>query len=77
MKTPSEKALRSAVLRWVRAEMKWSEFAMADVGGEAYHRLFPKANLRLRKARLARAKLLALGMRLMLASKRKRNARAV
>jgi hypothetical protein len=57
--------------------MKWSEFAMADVGGEAYQRLFPKANLRLRKARLARAKLLALGMRLMLASKRKRNARAV
>lgn len=65
--TPSDAAIRAALVRWTRAKLRRMEFTLADRGSETWERLRPQAAALVAELVNAEAALLALGNAAMLA----------
>lgn len=55
-----------AVIEWTRAQLRWKEFVLADVGTPTFVRLLPERAERHRALMVAQAELLRVGNRLLL-----------
>jgi hypothetical protein len=72
-RTPvSNVKLREAVLRWTKANLRWTEFVLAEVGSDAYLRIIGQLARRKNAKNSSIVNLLRLGTRLLAESGRKK-----
>ena len=72
MRQPSDKAIRDAVIAWTKAELRWMECALAQVGTDAFRRLAPEFHKRKARQVKATATLTAMGCRMLNGQKAKK-----